>query len=146
MINYPETCSDEDLDALLKIGMATGPERLPQRVSRELNAMKAVSEIVNRLASGRRLTPLAMATLLTCLVRIAEKGMLSTYFLPNPKRGRPTGAKKKSNLVRVFDLVAAAKGWTPEERAPVGKRQLQRIRQLMRGAKGKPGRPRKTDK
>ena len=112
-------------------------------------ATAAVLEIASRLLEGDRLTADAVVAVAGGLMRAAKSGeALNTFWFERvaPARGRPKGAVKSVSLARAMELYGAARGLIPAEQASVGARELQRIKAEVRGAPGKPGRPKKSDK
>jgi len=128
---------DEELDVLLH-RVKHGERKL---------AAAALLEIAARLGNGRRLTGASLVALLQGLLLIIEGGK-SALFLKAGRRssGRPKGATAQSDLARAFLQYGAAKGFILEDQRTIGPRQQQRVRALLRGAPGKPGRPKKSDK
>lgn len=110
-------------------------------------AALALGEIILRLTQGRRLSVSAMTALVGGLVAAFEGGKSATFLGAGRRRvGRPKGKGAGTDLVKALQDYGSAKGYLSQGRRTVGERQQQRIRALIRGAPGKPGRPRKSDK
>ena len=118
-------------------------------------ATQALTGIAGRLLAGHSLLagdpalPTPLLALCGGLLRTIKRGGALQFMYPDaPKRpvGRPKGAKKNATLADVLRLYGEAQGIIPEERRATSPRHLQRIRAGVRGAPGKPGRPKKSDK
>ena len=129
--------TDEELDSVL-LAVERGDRK---------SAALALAAMATRLAQGKRLTGPTLVALVRGLIATIDSGKAPT-FLGAGRRpvGRPKGAATRTDLARVFAQYGAAKGYLPEAQRTIGPRQQQRLRALIRGTPGKPGRPKKSDK
>ncbi len=129
--------TDDQLDSLL-LAVAQGDRE---------SAALALAAIVSRLAEGRRLTGPALVAIVRGLITTIDGGRAPAFLGAGRRRvGRPKGATTRTDFARVYAQYISAKGYLPEAQRTIGPRQQQRVRALIRGTPGKPGRPKKSDR